>query len=110
VKVRIGFESLDPRILPDMGVKTAFQEEGSGETGTDDVPIILIPQDAVRKEKGKNVVFVVANERLERRAVRTGALQNDMIEILSGLTAGERVVLDGPTDLSDGKAIKEVKP
>src|ERR1019366_8998812 len=44
VKVRVGFDQLDPRILPEMSVKVAFQNAG----GTAATRAILIPKSAVR--------------------------------------------------------------
>ncbi len=38
VKVRVGFDKLDPRILPEMGVKVAFQENGAASTTPGDRP------------------------------------------------------------------------
>jgi hypothetical protein len=35
VKVRIAFDDLDPRVLPDMGVKVSFLKETEDETGED---------------------------------------------------------------------------
>src|SRR4030095_11308545 len=60
VLVRIGFKQLDPRILPDMGVKVTFlaaspkaASPGEGERR----PTLLVPKAAVRAEDGQNVVF-----------------------------------------------------
>jgi RND family efflux transporter MFP subunit len=108
VKVRVGFEKLDRRILPEMGVKVAFQEApapGSSVTRT-----MTIPKTAVQQQNGREVVFVLQNERAERRAVTIASTINDEATISSGLTAGEKVVLDAPPGLTDGAAVKEVKP
>jgi HlyD family secretion protein len=104
VEVRIRFESLDPRILPDMGVKVAFRED---ETDTDEAsrPVIRIPKAALRQRDGKDVVYLVSEGRAERRAVRLGGETGDRVEIVAGLSAGERVILDAPEDLSDGAAV-----
>jgi HlyD family secretion protein len=69
VKVRITFDELDPRILPDMGVKVSFLE---GARDTASAASILIPRDAVRLEEEKPIVFVLNDAHAERRAVQTG--------------------------------------
>jgi RND family efflux transporter MFP subunit len=105
VRVRIGFDELDPRILPDMGVKVTFLGDGDA-SGDTQKPRILIPRAAMRRDGGRDVVFVVQNDHVERRAVRLGAVMGDDVEVVSGLSAGERVVVEGPEELADGDRIK----
>jgi multidrug efflux pump subunit AcrA (membrane-fusion protein) len=105
VRVRIGFDQLDPRILPDMGVKVSFlNERPAAETAAR--PRLLVPNNAVRSVDGKSVVFVVREDRVERRAVSVGLATGDQTEVVSGLTAGERVIVDGPQTLKDGDKVK----
>jgi len=104
VRVRIGFEALDPRILPDMGVKVAFREEVQEQASR---RAVLIPRAALRKDEGRDVVFVVAGERVERRAVNVGvdAGGEDAL-VLAGISAGERVVVEAPADLAEGDPVE----
>jgi RND family efflux transporter MFP subunit len=108
VLVRIGFDQLDPRILPDMGVKVAVQE-----TVEDNEPgarvLLLVPASALRRDGGRDVVFVVTGETVERRAVTvdgSGGPEPGQASVLSGLTAGEKVVIEGPDDLADGDQVR----
>jgi HlyD family secretion protein len=103
VKVRISFEKLDPRILPDMGVKVAFLAESAGATPA---PRAVIAHEAVREEGGGDVVFVVHEDRLERRAVSLGEVRGSDVEVLAGVEAGEEVVVKGPAELHDGERVK----
>ena len=107
VRVRIGFEKLDPRILPDMGVKVSFFAERAAEPV--DVPKarLMVPKAAVRSANGQSIVFVVRDERAERRAVKVGATEGERTEILSGVSVGDRVVVEGPETLADGARVKE---
>ena len=108
VRVRIGFEDLDPRILPDMGIKVSFlNERPAAAAATAPRARLVVPKAAVRTDKGASVVFVVRDERAERRAVSIGTAEGDQIEIVSGVTAGEKVVVDGPPTLEDGARVKE---
>jgi RND family efflux transporter MFP subunit len=106
VKVRIGFEALDPRILPDMGVKVSFLNERPANEAEAARPRLLIPTQAVRSADGKSIVFVLREDRVERRAVTVGAASKDQTEVLAGVSAGERVVVEGPQTLKDGDKVK----
>jgi RND family efflux transporter MFP subunit len=107
VLVRIGFESLgDPRILPDMGVKVIFLRDAD-ETDTPVAQAVtLIPKAAVRTESDKSYVFIVRQDTVERRAVRTGGTDGDRLEVIAGLAAGDRVVIAPPPELADGMPIR----
>jgi HlyD family secretion protein len=105
MKVRIGFDKLDPRILPDMGVKVSFLTERAPVETAAPRARLLVPKAAVRSDAGRDVVFVVHDDRVERRAVTAGAADGDQIEIVSGLTAGEKVVIDGPAAMKDGDKV-----
>jgi RND family efflux transporter MFP subunit len=108
VKVRISFDKLDPRILPDMGVKVTFLEDAAKKKGETKAPKVaaLLPMEALRDENGKKIVFVVKSDRLERRAVSVGNVESGQAEIMSGLVAGDEVVTGGPANLQDGQAVK----
>ena len=106
VKVRISFLKLDPRILPDMGVKVTFLGEAPVEKKGEVAPAALIPSDAVRDENGKKIVFIVKGGHLERRAVTTGGTRGTDLEILAGLNPGDSVVVKGPANLRDGQAVE----
>jgi HlyD family secretion protein len=110
VQVRIGFDALDARVLPDMGVKVAFlSEEGAG-SGEAAKRLVQIPRAAVRASGGSDYVLVVgADETVERRAVRLAAGSGETAEIMAGLAAGERVVVEGPSDLAAGAKVREAK-
>jgi RND family efflux transporter MFP subunit len=108
VRVRIGFDKLDPRILPDMGVKVSFLAEDRPEPAAGAAQArLLVPRSAVRSMDGRDVVFVVKDERAERRAVKVGPPDGDQVQVVAGLNAGERVVVEGPSTLSDGEKVKE---
>jgi RND family efflux transporter MFP subunit len=105
VKVRVGFDKLDPRILPEMAVKVAFRDAG----GTTSSRSVIVPRNSVQNQDGHDVVFVVQNRRVERRAVTVGNAQNDDIVLLAGVTGGETVIVDPPPGLADGVVVKEKK-
>ena len=105
VMVRIGFKELDPRILPDMGVKVTFLRE-AGDTATPTAaPTTLVPKAAVRGDGSNQHVFVIRGETVERRAVKVGGSDGDRLEVLGGLSSGDRVVVAPPPSLQDGMKI-----
>lgn len=111
VKVRIGFEKLDPRILPDMGVKVAFQGAGQGNGGGAlPAPGVSVPKNAVQKQDGRDVVWVLASGKAERRAVTLGGAQDARQIVVAGLSAGEKVIHPLPENLKDGILVKEKTP
>jgi RND family efflux transporter MFP subunit len=105
VLVRIGFKALDPKILPDMGIKVAFlrDDEEAGPAG--ERPTMVVPKASVRTENSQSVVFVVRGNLVERRAVKTRSADGDRVEVVAGLQTGEQVVSPLPQDLKDGARI-----
>ena len=108
VKVRVAFNQLDPRILPQMGVKVAFQ--GPARETPAAAPGVLTPAAALARADGRDIAWVVREGRVERRAVSVGESQGDEAVITAGLSAGETVVLNPPPTLSDGLAVKVETP
>ncbi len=102
VKVRIAFDALDPRILPDMGIKVAFLGEAPGSVQT--AAASVVPKAALRDETGRPVVYVLREGKLERRAVTVGATRGEEVEVLAGVSEGERVVVKAPDGLKDGQS------
>ena len=106
VKVRVKFDQLDPRMLPQMGVKVAFR--GAPESGTASGAVV-VSKAAVRQDGGRAVVFVVRDGRAERRTLTTSGTLDQEVTITTGVAAGERVVVEGPTTLADGTRVREKK-
>jgi HlyD family secretion protein len=99
-----GDHRLDPRILPDMGIKVAFL--GADTPAAAAVAPVTIAKGAIRTDAGSQVVFVVTGEnRVERRALRVGPVRDDRVEVVSGLSPGEKIVLDPPAALRDGDRV-----
>ncbi len=105
VKVRAAFDRLDPRILPDMGVKVTFLGEEPSARAAGAIRV-LVPRTAVREEGGSQVVFVYRDGRVERRAVRLGQARGNDQEVIAGLSDGEQVVVKGLEELRDGRRVQ----
>jgi HlyD family secretion protein len=107
VKVRVGFEKLDPRILPDMSVKVAFRS--AEEVKNTPRPITISPS-AVVHQDGRDIVWLVKNGRAERRAITIGTTRGDQVTITAGLNGGEKLVTEGTEKLSEGVRVTETAP
>ena len=111
VEVRVGFDELDSRILPDMGVKVAFQEAGRDRAATASTGRagVVVPQSAVRPEGGKKYVMLVVNGIVERTAVATAGERGKEVLVTSGISGGDRVIINAPIGLQDGTRVKETE-
>ena len=69
-------------------------------------PGVVVPPAAVRKDGSRDVVLVVRDGNVERRAVTLGDPVDQDVLVMSGLSAGETVVVDGPADLADGDLVR----
>jgi HlyD family secretion protein len=105
VLVRIGFQNLDPRILPDMGVKVTFLREAEAGATPVAQSITLVPQAAVRKDGESAFVFVVRQNTVERRAIKTAGTDGDRLEVVAGLKGGDQVVISPPAELTEGMLV-----
>ncbi|HEV2248676.1 MAG TPA: efflux RND transporter periplasmic adaptor subunit [Terriglobia bacterium] len=109
VKVRIAFDKLDPKILPDMGVKVAFlSQPDSVKTSKTSGPAAraIIPQAAVRGAGAESYVFAVRDGRIERRAVTLGRTISRDVEVMAGVNPGDELVVQGPGNLQDGMKVE----
>lgn len=106
VKVRLGFEQLDPRILPQMGVKVAFRDESKDNPNHS----LTFPKSALMRENGSDAVFVVTNNRARLRKIVLGPSRDDTVTAISGLAEGEKIVIQSARPLRDGVRVRERKP
>jgi RND family efflux transporter MFP subunit len=112
VKVRISFDKLDDKILPDMGVKVAFLEDETPKKKDPNAVLAkaIIPLSAVRKEGEGRYVLLVKNEAVERRAVTLGAERGTDVDVLAGVNPGDALVVKGPETLKDGQGVEIKQP
>jgi len=108
VKVRIAFQKLDPKILPDMGVRVSFLQETSEQPGSAAQALpagtVWVPASAVVQRDGRTVVFVVQGEKAHAAPVTAGASQGDL-RAVQGIASGTAVVQSPPARLSDGERV-----
>jgi HlyD family secretion protein len=111
VKVRISFDHLDPRILPDMGVKVGFLSEDPAKKKAKSLAQApaakaMIPKTAVRGQGDACYVFAVHDGKVERRAITLGQGKADDVQVMAGVNAGDELVVHGPESLQDGQRVE----
>lgn len=89
----------------DAGFKPGMFARAQIETSR--VPAIVVPEAAVVSREGRPQVFALADDaKVEQRQVETGIRRDGFVEVLSGLKAGERIVLAGAGYLRDGDLVR----
>jgi len=107
VKVRVALENKDGRIVPDMGVRVSFLEQQAASASQAMAPKgVLVPAKAIVQREGHDIVFVLAGDKVQQRAV-TPAAQNygDMRLVPERVQAGDTVVITPPDNLNDGMRV-----
>ncbi len=104
VLVKVRFIDNDSRILPEMSAKVAFLQR---EVRRDEKnPITAVNPEAVVTRKGKSAVFLIKGERVTETPVTLGKKMGDMVEVVSGVKAGDKLALKPLDKLKDGTRIK----
>jgi len=109
VRVRIAFNTLDPRILPNMGVKTRFLDDEAPATASaaqSKAPRVRIASDAVVKDGDRTYVWIVRDEAVEKRAVNIGQERDGTVEVRAGVNAGDIIVSPAVGGLTDGAKVQ----
>lgn len=105
VLTKIRFLDKDDKVLPEMRAKVLFVKSGSESTAN--VPSkLMIPTGALAQRKGQTVCFKRSGEKVKMVVVQTGEVQNEFVEIRTGLAAGDEVVTNPSEKLEDGSAVK----
>jgi len=104
VMTKIRFVEPDARVLPEMSAKVSFLSQEVVEA--DRKPRPAVNPAAVVTRDGRNVMFVVRGDKVAQVPVQTGAQLGDLIEVLGGAQAGDKVVLRPAEKLKDGASIK----
>ena len=105
VKVRVGLDARDPRIVPDMGVRVGFLEDAKPADAAAK-PGVLVPAAAITQRDGNDVAFVLAGDAVQQRTLQLGRTLGEDREVLAGLAGGDAVVLDPSEQLADGARVR----
>jgi RND family efflux transporter MFP subunit len=107
VKVRVGLEQKDARMVPDMGVRVSFLGSKPAATTAQTPKGVLVPPQAVTQRDGQSVVFVVIDGKAVQRGVKPAPQDVGTMKLLpDAVKAGERVILSPPPSLRDGSDVR----
>ncbi len=104
VMVKVKFNSLDGRVLPEMSAKVAFlsrevkEDEKRSRTA--------VNRSAIVERGGEKYIFLIRQGRAVVTPVTTGADLGDMVELRSGAASGDKAVLNPPQRLSGGARVR----
>lgn len=97
-RVEVGVSNPDHALRPGMFVKADVVLQSKAE-------VLTVPSAAVVSREGRWTVFVVEAQTARLRPVDVGLAQEDVAEIVKGLSSGERVVISGQDTLKDGARV-----
>jgi RND family efflux transporter MFP subunit len=106
VLVKVAFQSYDSRVLPEMSAKTLFLTKAPAATETSAKPIVTLPASAIAVSGGDSFVYTVVDNKAVRVPVKTGRTLGSLVEILSGVQVGDRVISAATSEIQDGVVVK----
>ncbi len=105
VRTKVAFEQKDDLVLPEMSARVNFfSNESSGTTPPDNV--VVVSREAITTRDGQKIVFKIVGEYVEATPISTGRDFGDSVEITSGASPGETVVLSPPGKMKSGEKIE----
>ena len=104
VLVKIRFVDHDPRVLPEMSAKVAFLEKEMPDNQR--AARTVVQPAAIVQRNGQSVVFVIREGKAVETSIETGERIGDMVEVVKGPKAGEKVILRPGDGLDNGDNIK----
>lgn len=101
ITVRAVLPNADNQLRPGMFLTVSLLKE--------DIQSLVIPEEAIVPERSKQFVFVVGPDEIaELREVQTGRRRPGEVEIVQGLTQGERVITEGTLKARPGQAVRVI--
>ncbi len=105
VLTKVTFTQIDDKVLPEMSARVNFFLDSTAVNATN-AKMLSIPKDAITNRDGQKIVFRIDGEIVTMVPVQTGRELGRMVEITSGLSSGDRVVLTPPGKLTTGQKIE----
>ncbi len=109
VLTKVRFSERDENVLPEMRAKVNFLNEVQKQNAKNSAPKISVPASAVTTRNGQKIVFVVNNGAVFETAVTLGEAMGGRIEILSGVSSGQKIVLRPSEKLATGAKVTTEK-
>lgn len=105
VQIKIRFNEIDERVLPEMGAKVNFLRQ-TNVNEVQEPAKILIPTSSILTVNGKKTVFIVGDgSKATEQIIKTGAIFGEFTEVKQGLLPGASLIISAIEKLSSGSAI-----
>ena len=104
VMTKVRFDTIDPRILPDMSAKVSFLTQEV--TADDQRALLAVQPDALAARDAATVLFVIRDGKVAEVPVVRGAKLGDLVAITGPVQTGEKVVLKPAPDLKPGTLVR----
>ena len=105
VQIKIRFNEIDERVLPEMGAKVNFLRQNIANEEQKPAKI-LIPTSSILTVNGKKTVFIVgAGSKATEQIIKTGAIFGEFTEVKQGLMSGTSLIISPIEKLSSGSSI-----
>lgn len=103
MKPLIGANNRAIDVLADVTSQEGWQSGASvnGVVVIGTAEAVVVPEQSVVLRPAGDVVYVIKADKAEQRIVKAGLRQEGMVEIISGINAGEVVAVDGASFLTD---------
>jgi RND family efflux transporter MFP subunit len=105
VLTKVRFSERDERVLPEMSAKVLFLKDNTSVESDNLPPRVTVPASSVVRRNGKKVVFVVRNSKAIESTVEIGEEMGGLLEIKSGLSAGDKVVKNPSEKMTSGTSV-----
>jgi RND family efflux transporter MFP subunit len=106
VLVKVAFKSYDSSVLPEMSAKVLFLSKPTNAAALNAKGMLTIPASSVVARHGHNVVYKVDDDKAVEIAVTTGKELGSLVEITSGLSAGDKVIQNVDDKIRDGLKVE----
>jgi RND family efflux transporter MFP subunit len=110
VRVRIAFDEMDPRILPDMGVKVRFLADAAPANTAASRNTVLVPAEALVSDGGHDYAWQLVGNSARRVPVTLGGTRDGNVEVATGLKVGDTLIAPAPKGLTEGARVRVVAP
>jgi len=104
IMVKIRFINKDSRVLPEMRAKVSFLSRELKQE--EEKPRTAVLKSAVINHDGKKALFLIKGDKVVETSITIGEPFGEMVEVLDGAKAGDKVVAKPPKRLRDGSRIK----
>lgn len=106
VLVKVAFKNYDAHVLPEMSAKVLFLTKATDAASMNAKPMLTVPTSSIVAWNGKQVAYLVKDDKAERVSVTTGANFGSLVEITSGLSAGQKIIEKVDATISDGTKVR----